>query len=77
MTNSEYSSNNNSSKNCITKRMLFIATDDPKTINEANEKWGSRYKIYHGNLDTQSNIIFGLSVNDKFLFMLLNLQNKI
>ncbi|KAL7080323.1 hypothetical protein ACQ4LE_000709 [Meloidogyne hapla] len=43
---------NKHSKYCTNKRILYIATDEPKTlVNEANKKWGNRYRIYHSNLD--------------------------
>jgi hypothetical protein len=44
--------------NCTKLRMIYIATDEPKTvIEEAKEKWGNRYKIYHGNLNKPCEII--------------------
>ncbi|CAK5048501.1 unnamed protein product [Meloidogyne enterolobii] len=40
--------------NCTNKRKLFIATDEPNSVlEEANRKWGNKYKIYHGKQDLQ------------------------
>jgi hypothetical protein len=49
--NKQFNNNNNSLINCPNKRMLYIATDESKfLINEANNKWGNRYMIYHSKL---------------------------
>ncbi|KAF7632982.1 hypothetical protein Mgra_00007628 [Meloidogyne graminicola] len=46
--------NNSLNTNCTNKRMLFIATDEPKAVlEEANKKWGDKYEIYHGRQNAQ------------------------
>ncbi|KAF7634959.1 GT23 domain-containing protein, partial [Meloidogyne graminicola] len=48
-----YQNNNQISLNCTNKRMLFVAADLSilkDVVDEVKNKWGNKYKIYHGTI---------------------------